>query len=104
VSGFAMGRGPVPIGDILAQLMARRGYARVRSGADTESAWREAAGQLAPFTRAGQVRGGKLEVTVANSTVMQELTFRKVALIAALKKLLPDEGIEDLRFRVGTVD
>lgn len=99
-----MVKGPEPIGDILAQLMARRGFARVRSSAAAENAWREAAGDLAAFTRVGTVRRGKLEVTVANSTVVQELTFRKSTLVATLAKLLPDERIRDIRFRVGSVD
>ena len=99
-----MGRGPEPIGDILAQLMARRGFARVQSSAETETAWREVAGELAPYTRVGQVRGGKLEVTVANSTVLQELTFRKRSLLSDMAGRLPDEGIQDIRFRTGSVD
>jgi predicted nucleic acid-binding Zn ribbon protein len=99
-----MARGPEPIGDILAQLMARRGFARVQSSAAAEKAWREAAGELAAFTRIGAVRRGKLEVTVANSTVVQELTFRKSALLGTLAKLLPDQRIQDVRFRVGNVD
>lgn len=97
-------RGPEPIGDILAQLMARRGFARVQSSAQIEAAWREAAGELAPYTRVGQVRGGKLEVIVANSTVLQELTFRKPALLSEMTNRLPEEGIRDVRFRTGSVD
>ena len=45
---------PQAIGDILAELMARRGYARVQSGQCCAEAWREAAGEaLAARTRAG---------------------------------------------------
>jgi predicted nucleic acid-binding Zn ribbon protein len=99
-----MGRGPERIGDVLAQLMARRGFARVQTSAQTEAAWREAAGELAPYTRVGQVRGGKLEVIVANSTVLQELTFRKPTLLSDLAARLPGEGIQDIRFRTGSVD
>lgn len=99
-----MARGPQPIGDVLAQLMARRGFARARSGAACEKAWREAAGELAArYTRVGAIRRGRLEVTVANSTLVQELSFQKPVLLAALARLLPDEPIRDLRFRVGPV-
>jgi len=99
-----MRKGPEPIGDILAQLMARRGFARVRSAEAFESAWQKAAGEmLCRYTRPGAVRRGKLEVTVANSTLVQELTFQKPALLKKLAELLPDEKIEDLRFRVGAV-
>ena len=99
-----MRRGPEPIGDILAQLMARRGFARVESAAALDAAWREAVGELAEFTRVGAVRRGKLEVTVANSTVLQELSFRKSMLVSDIVRLLPDEGIQDVRFRTGSID
>lgn len=99
-----MVRGPEAIGDILAQLAARRGYAGVRKATVCEGAWREAAGELAAkYSRAGIVRRGKLEVTVANSTMLQELSFQKPALLEALGRLLPDEKISDLRFRVGPI-
>lgn len=98
-----MAKGPEPISEILAELMARRGFARVQSGAALETAWKQVAGEMAPYTRAGSVRRGKLEVTVSHSALVQELTFRKAALVAELKKLLPDEKIGDLRFRVGAV-
>lgn len=98
-------KGPEAIGDILAQLMARRGFARVRSAEAFESAWQTAAGELlSRYTRPGAVRGGRLEVTVANSTLVQELSFQKPALLQSLAELLPDEKIKDLRFRVGPVD
>lgn len=98
-----MAKGPEPIREILAQLMAKRGFARVQSGAALEAAWKQVAGEMAQFTRAGAVRRGKLEVTVSHSALVQELTFRKAALVSALKQALPDEKITDLRFRVGPV-
>jgi predicted nucleic acid-binding Zn ribbon protein len=99
-----MARGPQAIGNILSELMARRGFARVQSGAAYEAAWREAAGTLvAEYTRVGALRRGKLEVVVANSTLMQELLFQKSDLLKNLTQLLPDEGIQDLRFRLGAV-
>ena len=99
-----MTRGPEPIGDILAQVMARRGFARVQSAAACEAAWEEAAGELATkYTKVGAVRRRKLEVVVANSTLLQELSFQKPALLRTLARLLPDEEINDIRFRVGPV-
>lgn len=97
-------RGPQHIAGILAQVMARRGYARQQSGAALEEAWKDAAGELlAQYTRVGQVRRGALEVIVANSTLVQELSFQKPAILESLGRLLPDEAIKDLRFRVGLV-
>ncbi len=100
-----MARGPQAIGNVLSELMARRGYARVQSAAAYDAAWREAAGPLAArYTRVGLLRRGTLEVVVANSTLMQELGFQKNALLKSLAVLLPDEGIEGLRFRAGNIE
>ncbi len=100
-----MARGPKAIGDVLSELMARRGYARVQSAAAYDAAWREAAGPLAAkYSRVGLLRRGTLEVVVANSTLVQELAFQKAELLKSLAELLPREGIEGLRFRVGNVE
>jgi len=98
-------RGPRRIGEVLPELMARWGYVRVRSAEAVERAWREAAGSwMAGYTQPGALRRKTLEVVVANSTLMQELTFQKMTLLKTLNDLLPDEEIEDLHFRVGVVD
>jgi hypothetical protein len=52
----------------------------------------------------GAVRRGTLEVLVANSTLLQELGFQKKALLESLGQLLPDEKIQNLRFKVGNVE
>ena len=71
-------RGPKAIGDVLSELMARRGYARLQSAEAYDAAWREAAGPLAAeYTRVGLLRRGTLEVVVANSTLVQELASRR---------------------------
>jgi predicted nucleic acid-binding Zn ribbon protein len=96
---------PKKIGNIVADLVARRGYARVISSNTCGQVWLQVVGgAFAKFTRPGQVRRGVLEVTVANSLMMQELTFQKANLVAKLSELLPDEPINDLRFRVGQVE
>jgi predicted nucleic acid-binding Zn ribbon protein len=100
-----MNHGPQTIGNVLSELMSRRGYARVQSAAAYDTAWREAAGSLvAQYTRVGAIRRGTLEVVVANSTLVQELGFQKESLLGSLARLLPDEGIQNLRFRVGNVE
>ena len=98
-------KAPQRIGDVVAQLLSRRGYARELAPAIEHQAWREAVGDvLADHTRPGSTRRGVLEVTVRNSTVMQELVFQKTELIRTLTDRLPDAKISDLRFRVGVVD
>ncbi len=100
---------PKPIGDILAELMARRGYGRMQSAATFDDAWREATGSLAigplvaEHTRVGALRGGKLEVFVGNSLLVQELGYEKESILRRLAELLPDEGIKDIRFRVEAI-
>ena len=97
--------GPQSIGDILSSLMARKGFARVQSNEALEAAWNDAAGPLmAKYTRVGQIRRNTLEVLVANSTLLQELGFQKQSLLNTLAQLLPDEKIDNLRFRVGNVE
>jgi predicted nucleic acid-binding Zn ribbon protein len=92
------------IGELLTQLIARRGYAREIGTAAMESAWQEAIGEkMAKFTRPGSVRRGVLEVTVANNLLVQELGFQKDQLLQKLQKLAPQENIKNLRFRVGSV-
>ena len=99
-----MPRRPTPIADVLAELMARRGLSRVQSTRVYEAAWHDAAGELlAGHTRLGALRRGVFEVTVGNSTVLQELVFCKADLLVSLNEHLPEEGIRDLRFRLGAV-
>ncbi len=84
--------------------MARKGIARVRSAAALESAWARAAGDLAAqHTRVAGIKRGRLEIIVSHSTLVQELSFQKQGLLEALRTALPDERIEDLRFRLGPV-
>jgi predicted nucleic acid-binding Zn ribbon protein len=95
---------PQRIGDVLAELMARRGYAREQSFERYAEVWRQVAGEmLAASSRATQVRRGVLEVLVSNSTMIQEIAFQKSELVKRLAAALPEENIRDLRLRVGPV-
>ena len=95
---------PHRIGDVLAELLARQGYAREQSCQRYVDAWRDAAGEmLAACSRATQVRRGVLEVLVNSSTMIQEIAFQKTALLQRLAAALPEENIRDLRLRIGPV-
>ena len=96
-------RRPKRIDNVIAQVVQRRGYAQVRATGDREEAWQTAVGEVASATRVGALRRGNLEILVANSLLMQELTFRKEELITKLQTALPDAGIKQLRFRVGQI-
>jgi|EndMetStandDraft_5_1072996.scaffolds.fasta_scaffold1107563_1 hypothetical protein len=96
---------PEKLGEILARLVAQRGYARVSVDTNLADVWRSAAGDaMARYTRAGAIRRGTLEILVANSTLVQELGFQKQTLLEKLGRLLPDEKLKDLRFKVGRID
>ena len=95
---------PQPIKEVLADLVMRRGYAREQSATAYESAWKTAAGEFfANHSRCGLLKRGVLEVVVANSILLQEITFRKAAVLAELARLLPDAQIRDIKLRVGAI-
>jgi hypothetical protein len=88
-------RGPRALSEILGELFTVRGYGRLHARQELENAWNMAV---------GEVRRGVLDVTVAHSTLLEELAaFRKPALLAALRSDAPATTIHDIRFRVGTV-
>lgn len=102
---WAAARRPKSIKDVVAQVIAKRGYGGRRGGEQLVQAWAQAAGPtLAGRSRAVRVNRGRLEVTVASSTVMQELTFEKRRIVERLCRLLPGAGISDLKARVGDID
>ncbi len=95
---------PKKMGDVVSQLLARRGYGQQETSAALAEAWKIAAGEgIAAQTRVGTVRRGTLEVVVANSAISQELTFRKAQLVGELALRLPDHKITNVRFRTGIV-
>src|SRR6478736_7815529 len=98
-------RGPRPLSDVLGELFASRGYGRLRAQKELEEAWNAAVGEPGcRQTRIGEVRRGILNVTVAHSTLLEELAaFRKPALLAALRQNATGTVIHDIRFRVGSV-
>ena len=98
-------RGPRALSDILGELFTVRGYGRLRARQELEDAWNKAVGE--PYwrqTRLGEVRRGVLNVTVAHSMLLEELSaFRKSSLLRALRLDAPATIIHDIRFRVGPV-
>ena len=99
-------RGPTPLSEILGTLFALRGYGRCRGSRELEEAWEAAVGEPARHqTRLGGIRHGVLTVTVAHSTLLEELAaFRKPDLLAALRRDTPGSLIHDIRFRIGPIN
>lgn len=96
---------PEAIGDILSQVISRRGIGRVKATAALNDLWQEVVGEdFASFSRAGSLRRGTLEVLVSHSAIMQELAFRQHELLAQLNRKAPEHNISKLRFRQGAVD
>ena len=95
---------PQRIGEVLSQLIARAQLGQLHGSSQWDAAWRGAAGPAAAkYSRIGRFHRGVVEVIVANSTVLQELSFRKHELLKALAAAMPEADIRDVRFRVGVV-
>lgn len=98
-------KAPQKMGNVVAQLLAKRGYAQQQDGEDCAAAWREAAGEkLSGQTRVGLVKYGVLEIFVKNSSTIQELTFNKKRLLAEMKRLLPQQKLREIKFKLGAAD
>lgn len=103
------GRSPKRIGNVIAQLVQRRGYAQIRAAGAREEVWlevlrEEALESWGESTRVAGLRRGVLEIHVASSLLMQELTFCKEQLLQGMARALPDDGIKQIRFRVANID
>jgi predicted nucleic acid-binding Zn ribbon protein len=99
-------RGPRELSEILTELFTARGYGRLRALSELENAWNNAVGEPhCQQTRLGEIRRGVITVTVAHPTLLEELAaFRKAELLAALRACGPGSAIQDIRFRVGSVE
>src|SRR5262249_432853 len=97
--------GPRLLSDILGELFTVRGYGRLQARQQLEDAWNAAVGEsISCQTQLGEVRRGVLNVTVAHSTLLEELAaFQKPALLAALRASAPATTVHDIRFRVGSI-
>ena len=98
-------RGPQPIGELVSELLTRRGLGRKLATENQAVAWREAVGdELAEISRPGPVRRGVMEITVAHPALVQELTFEKAEILQRIQQTWARGEIRDLRFRVGSIE
>ena len=73
---------PRKMADVLSELLARTGCARVRASEGLEEAWRGIVkAPLAEYTKLCHLRRGTLDVYVTHSPLLQELSFRKAELL-----------------------
>ncbi len=97
-------RRPKGAANIISQMMARQGYAQTKSNDDLNEAWEIAAGpKFNKNTKAARINRGTLEVIVASSAAMNQLSFQKRQLLSAMQQQLPQNKIKDLRFKLGNV-
>ena len=98
-------RRPKKMADVIARLMARKGYGQQQTSDQLREAWDAVAGETwRSQTRVGLVRRGVLEVFVASSTLNQRLEFEKQNLLTGLQQRLPQVKLSDIRFRIGNVN
>ena len=82
-------RGPQRLSLAVSELIAFRGYARVRGDAQLQSAWADAAGKtIARQTRAVAIRRGVLHVSVDHAPLLSELAgFYRQAFLEKLQDM-----------------
>jgi hypothetical protein len=98
----AFAQRPKHAADIMAAVLQRRGYGRIIENEQLARQWGNIVeARLRPYTRPVRVFRRRLEVLVANSTAMQELTFVKAALIERFNNESCGKPITDIRFRLG---
>jgi hypothetical protein len=83
--------------------MSRRGYAQLRA---SEVMHQHVAAVLDPHLRdafqVGALRSGVLQIYATDSVTLQELNFRKRAILKQLQKMMPESRVSDVRFRIQT--
>src|SRR5262245_48592854 len=99
---MAASPGPERLSLALTELIARRGYARVRGAGQLQSAWAEIAGvTIARQTRVLAIRRGVLHVAVGHAPLLSELAgYYRQTLLAKLQERHADLKIRDLKFKL----
>ncbi len=95
---------PQPLAKALSELIAMRGFARVRGKTQLNDIWRDVAGDhIAEFTKPIEVKRGVLHIAVSNSAMLGELvSFHQMNLLAELTSKHADLKIKSLKFKLQT--
>lgn len=89
---------------LINNIIARRGIAAEKSNQKLQNVWDSVVGMdVANQTKVASVRRGTLEVIVANSSLMQLLSFSKHEYKEEINQQMQNEEIKDLRFRIGRI-
>ncbi len=90
--------------NVVSQLMARQGYGQGHLAEQLVETWRDVVdGRFVEDSQPAGIKADVLEIIVRNSTVLQELTFSKVGILAKLGEHEVTSKVVDLRFRVGSL-
>ena len=95
-------RDPLPLSVALSELIALRGFARVRSDSELETAWKQVAGpDLSLQSRPLKVSRGTLTVAVENAPLLNELaSFQGPGLLLQIQQRFPHLKIQSLKFKL----
>ena len=89
--------------DLVSHIVAKRGIAAQQSSRRLQDLWDTAVGvDVANHTVVGSIRRGQLEVTVANSSLLQSLSLQKQPILKKIQMQIPE--IKNLRFRIGRIN
>ncbi len=93
---------PEHLSRALSDLIALRGFARVRGQAQLSDDWNEVAGDaFAAQTKVLGIKRGVLNIGVSNSALLSELaSFHKNTLVAKLRERRPDLRLRGVKFRL----
>jgi predicted nucleic acid-binding Zn ribbon protein len=95
-------KGPQRLSLALGELIAFRGYVRIRGDAQLQSAWADAAGKtIARQTRVVAIRRGVLHVAVDHAPLLSELAgYYRQSFLEKLQELHGHLNIRDLKFKL----
>ncbi|MCR4404794.1 MAG: DUF721 domain-containing protein [Candidatus Acetothermia bacterium] len=94
----------IPIRSLLRQIFTRHGLAEEFHEQEPLFLWEEAVGErIARLASPLRVREGIIFVEVPNHVLAQELSLLKGEYLRKLNKLLGEERVREIRFRVGGV-
>jgi hypothetical protein len=99
---YGFPRLPPPIGKVLTDLIALKGWNQKQSQDNLEEVWREISGpEFHATTRVGNLRNGILQIFVANQPTLSELVgLHQHRILMEFQKIFPASKIKKLRFKV----
>ena len=91
---------PVQLGQLLGNLVRKRGLAEQSSRSELEDIWRTSAGErVASKSYVKRLKNGVLEIGVTNGAILEELTcYLKHELLPAIQQKHPEPPITSLKF------